>query len=452
MAAEKLLADLKKGVIAPCYLLYGDEEYLINETLQQILDLIIPLTDRDFGLFYLDGENTDVDSLIEYILTPSLLGGRKVVVVRNTTIFQSSENLADLVQKIRNNIDDNPSKAAKYFLTFLKLAGFSLEDLKDSGWRRISDVQWSKIIAGDAGEDREKWLPRILEICSNLGLAEISGMDKIERLEKIFQNGLPSGNCLIFTTETVDKRRKIYKMIAEQGIVLNFSIAKGEAAQKEVLQKQIQKLLERYKKKLSPAAWISLGKKTGFELRRSIMEMEKLIFFVGDRPLIEEVDVEEVVGKTKEDSIFDLTTALSEKNQLAALHALKALLDQGLHHLMILTMIVREIRFLLHAKILVNSGKLPKFSSSMEYGWFSKNIHPALSELAATKELPKDFLTGKHPFVIFNALRNCGRFSYPVLIGYLDDLLEIDRGFKSSARDPQLLLENFLIKACTKAS
>ncbi|MGV8058318.1 MAG: DNA polymerase III subunit delta [Smithellaceae bacterium] len=450
MASEKLLADLKKGVISPCYLLYGEEEYLINNTLQQILDLIIPQADRDFGLFYLDGENTDIDSLIADILAPSLLGGRKVIVVRNTTIFHSSENLADLTQKIRDNIDDNPSKAAKYFLTFLNLAGLSLEDLRQSGWRRITDGQWSKIVVGDLSEDREKWLPRILEICSNLGLTELSGTDKIERLEKIFQNGLPSGNCLIFTAETVDKRRKIYKIVARQGIVLNFSTAKGEVAQKEVFQKEIQKLLDRYKKKLSPAAWVSLGKKTGFELRSSIMEMEKLIFFVGSRPVIEERDIAEIVGKTKEDSIFDLTAALSEKNQLAALHALKALLDQGLHHLMILTMIVREIRFLLQAKILANSGELPKFNSNMEYGWFQKNIHPALRELAATKDLPNDFLTSKHPFVIFNALRNCGRFSYPVLVGYLDDLLEIDRGFKTSARDPQLLLENFLIKSCSE--
>jgi DNA polymerase-3 subunit delta len=371
-------------------------------------------------------------------------------VVRNTTIFHSNENLSDLIAKIRNNIDENPLKAAGYFLTFLRLAGFSLEDLKENGWRRIADKQWSKIVAGDAGEDREKWLPRVLEICSNKNFDDVSGADKEEQLEKILQNGLAPGNCLIFTAETVDKRRKIYKMVAERGVVLNFSPAKGEAAQKEVLQKEIQKLLDRYKKKLSPAAWLNLGAKTGFELRRSLTEIEKLIFFVGDRPVIEEGDVAEVVGKTKEDSIFDLTAAISEKNQQAALLALKALLDQGLHHLMILTMIIREIRFLLHAKILVNTGKLPKFSSNMEYNWFQKNINPALNELAGTQDWPKDFLAGKHPFVIFNALRNCGRFSYPVLISYLDDLLEIDRGFKSSARNPQLLLENFLIKACAK--
>jgi len=119
-------------------------------------------------------------------------------------------------------------------------------------------------------------------------------------------------------------------------------------------------------------------KKTGFELRRSLTELEKLIFFVGERGTIEEKDIEEVVGKTREDSIFDLTTALSEKNQLAALAALRALLDQGTHHLVILSMIVREIRFLLQARILVDSGKLPQLKNNMEYGWFQKVIYPCL--------------------------------------------------------------------------
>ncbi|OPY84654.1 MAG: DNA polymerase III subunit delta [Smithella sp. PtaU1.Bin162] len=450
MTPEKILADLKKGIVAPCYLLYGEEEYLINDTLQQILDLIIPQADRDFGLFRLDGESADVDNLIECVLTPSLLGSRKVVVLRNATIFHSRENLSELISKIKKYIDDNPSKAARYFLTFLKLAGFSLEDLQGNGWQRISDGQWSKMIPGDSGDDREKWLPRILDICSNSGFTELSGADKIEQLEKIFQNGLPPENCLICTAETVDKRKKIYKIIAEQGIVLQFNAARGEVAQKESLQKEVQKLLDHYGKKLSPTAWVNLGKKTGFELRRSIMEVEKLIFFVGERQVIEDVDIAQVVGKTKEDSIFDLTGALGEKNQLAALQALKALFDQGLHHLMILTMLVREIRFLLQARILVNSGKLPKFNSSMEYGWYQKNIYPLINDLAENFTKREGILTGQHPFVVYNALRNASRFSYQSLLGYLDELLKLDREFKSSAKDPQLLLEHFLIKACAK--
>jgi len=450
MTLEKVFADLNKGVLAPCYLLYGEEEYLITEALQKILDLILPQADRDFGLFFLDGENADIDNLNDLILSPSLLGGRKVVVVRNTTIFHSRENLADLISKIRENIDEQPAKAAKYFLTFLKIAGFTLEDLQGAGWKKITDEQWRKVVEGDTGDDRGKWLPRIIDLCVSLGHSAGSGADKADKLAELFTKGLPAGNCIILTADTVDKRKKIFKIFSDAGVVLYFGQTKGETAQKDLLQRQAQKLLERYGKKLTPAAWIALGKKTGFELRRSLAELEKLVFFVGDRGSVEEKDVEEVVGKTREDSIFDLTTALSEKNQLAALAALRALLDQGLHHLMILSMIVREIRLLLQARILVNSAKLPKINNNMEYGWFSKNIHPALIELAGQMDLPKDFLINKHPFVIFNALRNCGRFSYPVLVGYLDCLLDIDRAMKSSATAPQLLLENFLITACTK--
>jgi len=440
---EKIFANLKKGVIAPCYLLYGEEEYLIHEALNKILDILVPESDRDFSLFYLDGENTDMDNLIEHILTPSLLGSRKVIVVKNTTIFHSRENLAKLIPKIRENLDENPAKAAKYFLTFLKIAGFALEDLQDAGWRKITDDDWSKIVKGDAGEEREKWLPRILEIYSSLGITGTSGADRTDRLGEIFKNGLPGGNCLIFTAEAVDKRGKIYKIISELGVVLYFGTVRGEAAQKESLKKEAQKLLDGYGKKLSPTAWIALGKKTGFELRRSLTELEKLIFFVGDRGTVEEKDVEEVVGKTREDSIFDL-------NQLAALTALRALLDQGTHHLIILSMIVREIRLLLQARILVDSGKLPKFNNNMEYGSFQKNLLPVLSGFADTMSMPKDFLTSKHPFVVFNALRSCGRFTYPRLINFLDELLELDRSFKSSASSPQLLLEMFLIRACEK--
>ena len=61
-----------------------------------------------------------------------------------------------------------------------------------------------------------------------------------------------------------------------------------------------------------------------------MMELEKLVFFVGESPLIEENDVEEVVGRTKEDSIFALTSALSEKNQLAALKRSQSSLGSGL--------------------------------------------------------------------------------------------------------------------------
>ena len=155
------------------------------------------------------------------------------------------------------------------------------------------------------------------------------------------------------------------------------------------------------------------------------------------------------LDRTKEDDIFALTNALSEKSQLAALNALKNLLDQGIHHLMILTMISREIRLLLQARILVDSGKLPKFNHSMEYGWFQNVLYPAFDELNSSAVKGEGLIFSQHPFSIYNAFRNCVRFTNASLIALLEELLNLERSFKSSGTsNPQLLLENFLIKSC----
>jgi len=447
---EKIYNNLKKGVVATCYLLYGEEEYLVNEALNKVLDIIVPEGDRDFSLFYLEGENTDMDILIDNVLTPSLLGDRKVTVVKNTTLFTSREDMARLIDKIRTGIDENPAKAAKYFLTFLKIAGFTLEDLQGSGWQKITDDDWSAIVKGDSGEDRQKWLPRILEICQASGLTDASVLDKTEKLEEILREGLPAGNCLIFTAESVDKRKKLYKIIAELGVVHDFVKVKKEGARKEILQKEAQKLLDDCGKKMSPAAWVALGRKTGFDFRRSMSELEKLISFVGDRTLIDKDDVEEAVGRTKEDDIFALTNSLSEKNQLAALEALKNLLDQGDHYLAILTMISREIRLLLQARVLVDSGKLPKFSHSMEYGWFQNVLYPAFNELNTSAVKREGLIFSQHPYSVYNAMRNCVRFTTDRLITLLEELLNLERSLKTSGTsNPRLILENFLIKSCS---
>lgn len=447
---EKILTSLKKGVAAPCYLLYGEEEYLINEALNKMLDIMMPAADRDFGLFYVDGENMDIGSLIDDLLTPSLFGDKKIIVVRNATLFASKDDLGKLIGKIRSAMDENPPRAAKYFLAFLNIAGLALEDLQGAGWQKITDEQWNSIVKGEAGDDRSKWLPRMLDICQASGLTDAAISDKTDKLEDIIRNGLPAGNCLIFTAESVDRRKKLYKVIDEAGIVLHFAEVKKETARKEILQQEARKLLESCGKKMSPAAWIALGKKTGFDFRRSLSELEKLIAFVGDRVGIEKEDVEEAVGRTKEDDIFALTNALSEKNQLAVLDALKHLLDQNMHHLMILTMMSREIRFLLQARVLVDSGKLPKFSHSMEYGWFQKVLYPAFSELNASGVKREGLIFGQHPFTVYNALRNCVRFTTARLIALQEDLLAMERALKTSgASSPRLLLENFLLKACS---
>jgi len=133
---------------------------------------------------------------------------------------------------------------------------------------------------------------------------------------------------------------------------------KKEGARKEILQKEAQKLLDDCGKKMFSCglgcSWA--GKRDSISVARC-RNSKSSFSFVGDRTLIDKDDVEETVGRNKGRRHLRLTNSLSEKNQLAALEALKNLLDQGDHYLAILTMISREIRLLLQARVLVDSGK-----------------------------------------------------------------------------------------------
>jgi DNA polymerase-3 subunit delta len=167
--------------------------------------------------------------------------------------------------------------------------------------------------------------------------------------------------------------------------------------------------------------------------------------------LIEDSDVEEIVGKTKEDTVFDLTKALVDKNLNMALLNLKDLFDQGVNHLLILSMIAREIRFLLHAKTFIRSGKLSSFHSNMDYDLFQKSAYPVIQELIgdAGKKGSRGDLGSQHTYVVYNALKNSYRFSYEHLVKYFEDLVDMDIAFKTTTKDPRFLMERFIINVCS---
>lgn len=450
---ESVLAEIRRGKAAVCYLLYGDEEFRLRDGVEKIVAALIPAPeDRDLNLFLVDGEHEEVDGLCESLSTPPLLPGRKIVVVRNTRLFQSKSVLAPLIARIRERLERDPARAAADFLQFLTLTGLALDDLRDNGWRKLDDETWRRIVPDDGGEGRETWLPKAVELCVSRGAVPARETPaETDRLERTLTGGMPAGNHLILTAETVDRRKRLFKTVAATGRVLAFTKLKGESRQQQALQEMAGEVLARAGKRLSAAAWAALGRKTGFELRESLGAIERLITYAGERAQIEAADVEALIGRTREETIFELTGSLGERRLLPALRSLKALLDQGNAPLMVLAMIVREVRFLFQAKLLLASGRLGGFAPAMDYGRFQKSVHPLLKELAADggEGIP---LAGQHPFVAYQALKNAGRFTQPELVAGLSLLVATDLALKTTGQDPRLLLERLLIRLCEKTS
>jgi DNA polymerase-3 subunit delta len=446
---KEVLAELGKGKPVPsCFLLYGEEEFQIQDALSRIVDVLVPdAGGRDFNLFITDGDHEDVGYLCDSLATPPLLPGRKVLIVKNTRLFDSKNNLPLLISRIRERIDSDPARAAADFMQFLALAGLQLDDLRDGGWRKINEEGWQKVAPDDNWSEREAWLPKIVEIAVSRKTAPVvKKPDETERLERILSGGMPTDNHLILTAAVADRRKKLFKTISSVGRILVFEKIKKEVKQQQAVMELASAVLAKSGKRLSAGAWETLGQKTGFSLRDSLGAIEKLIAYSGENSVIEAADVEAVVGRSKEDAVFALTGALSARNLTAALASLRELLDQGEAPLMIFSMMVREIRLLLQARLLIDSGRLKSFNANMaEYFRYQKFIQPLLKQPGQEDQLD---IVSQHPFVAYQALKNAGRFKRQELVAFLGLLARTDLELKSTNLPPALLLERLLVTVC----
>jgi DNA polymerase III delta subunit len=86
----------------------------------------------------------------------------------------------------------------------------------------------------------------------------------------------------------------------------------------------------------------------------------------------------------------------------------------------------------------------------MEYPWFQKVLYPALGGLNNPAVKGEGLIFSQHPYSIYNAMRNCTRFTSARLIALMEDLLHLERSLKTSGTsNARLVIENFLLKSCS---
>ncbi|MCX5850587.1 MAG: DNA polymerase III subunit delta [Deltaproteobacteria bacterium] len=452
ISLKTILAGIRDGKIAPCYLLYGDEDYLISDGLNQIISSLLPEGHNDLNLMRIDGDSEDIGMTVETILTPSLLGGRKVVVVHDTHLFHSKKTGAQLVQSVRDNLEYEPRRAVQAFMSFLDAAGWTLSDLRDGGWKKIPASAWQTFLDGESPREMEEWLPRVIALCDEMSLSDRKLSRDTERLEEAVAGKLPAGNCLVLTARTVDRRKKLFKIIADMEGALACEKSKKEGEQKAAFIGTMQNITAKAGKKMSREALEVLGGKTGYDLTASASEIEKLIAWTGKRTAIEKGDVEEVVTKSKEETVFTLVSALINKDVNLTLNMLRYLQDQGVHALQILSMIARELRLLLQAKMLIESKAVTSFTAETGFPKFQSSIYPQVKEQALFPGKKGSTLSGLHPYVAYNIFRNAARFSFDDLFGYFHRLAAFDVAVKTTGIDPERALQRIVIDMCSSTS
>ncbi|MEH7437491.1 DNA polymerase III subunit delta [Neobacillus drentensis] len=120
---------INKKEIAPIYLLYGTEAYLINETKQLLLNHILDEEEKDFNFSAYDLEETPIDVALEDAETFPFLGEKKVVFLHNP-VFLTAEKTKEKVEHDLTKLEAYLKEPAPYTVMVISAPYEKLDERK----------------------------------------------------------------------------------------------------------------------------------------------------------------------------------------------------------------------------------------------------------------------------------------------------------------------------------
>lgn len=337
-----ILSEIKTKNIKPVYLIYGEETYLSRQIEEALIAAILTPEEREMNLAVFN-QDPSPQELVGLIETIPFIGGKNVIVIRDTSLFKARKGI--------NGDEDNQS-----------------------------------------------------------------GNDDI--LINVFSN-MPEYSLVVFTTtEKVDKRRKLFKVIESYGRAVEMLPLKTNDVRPWLNSK-----LASLNKKMAPDAVEHILGAVALMPQISLgflnNEIEKLALYSG-RQVITLADAEAVLATIPEVSVFVMIEALSRKQITKALELLNEQLRAGEHPLRLMALIVRQVRMLWQAKELILQGI------------DGRRLAPSL---------------GVPPFIGEKIARQSRNFSVSALKKALLELAAADYNLKVGKADGSVL-ERIMIEMC----
>jgi DNA polymerase-3 subunit delta len=254
---------------------------------------------------------------------------------------------------------------------------------------------------------------------------------------------------LVVSAGKADKRRTLYKTFEKIGSIESFTALSADdkdwanRAESEAI-----RLLKEFGKEISDDALAELVTRVGPNLRSLASEIDKLSLFAGERPSITLEDVRTITSRQKLAQAFALGEALGERD----LGKLMRVLDQELWEIRtgadkkkseigLLYGLISKVRSLLMLKEFRQRGWL---KAARDYNAFKSQL-----ERIPLTDLPPDRrfnpLSG-HPFVLYQAFRQCENYELDELIRAMSILLDANISLVSRGLDEAMVLQQSLVE------
>lgn len=438
---ETLPELLTRAATAPSqvYLLCG-ERYLCRNAAEQLEQTLLKTGGTAHAI---DGDREDMNATLAKLRGFSLLPGRQVYRVTDTRLFHSKQVAKNIWERtVKAQAAGKPELATRNLRAFLESGGLrppfaegELVAMADAEWQHSfgfakpgGDLGWTRtLLASDAGSS-----------------SATSNTDPAEMLAAVLKSGLPAANILILLAEEVDKRKKLFKLLKDEQTILDLSVESGSSSkaqkeQKAVLQDLVKQTLAEQGKSLAPGLAERLFDRVGFHPVAVVMELRKLMAYVGERRQITSEDLDLLVGRTRQEALFELTGAIAEGNLQQALVIGQRLQENGIHPLAVVATLRNFVRNLLLFRALLEQTEIG-FQASMSAAAFQNTCLPRLKE----RQQWKKELSG-HPFALYMQFKSATTFPLSRLSGWLQLLLQSEMRLKGSPLAAETVLQHLLL-------
>ncbi len=227
----------------------------------------------------------------------------------------------------------------------------ALSRLKDRVAAGASDVNVMQFSAESDSPEH------VLQSASTLPLIGANNLVIVRRFDKVktadqhvyaeySANPSPTTH-LVLMAEKATKTSVIYKAIEKVGTVHEF-----KHLNESELFSWIRRRFEQSGKQVGLNAIKLLVEQTGPDLRSLEAEINKVSLYAGSKKIIEESDMNEVMTRNPQNTVFELVDALGAKNREKSLYILNRLFGMGEPPLKVLAMIIRQFRLILKTKCL----------------------------------------------------------------------------------------------------
>ena len=229
-------------------------------------------------------------------------------------------------------------------------------------------------------------------------------------LEKYIENYNPN-TILIFTvfSDTVDSRRKLYKLIKEKGKIEEFNKITN-------INSYVRKLFNGYN--ISYNTINLFIKRVGNDLNSLSNEAEKIKIYKINDNIITDNDIINCTHEKIDINIFKFIDNIINKNKKESITTYKEMLKVGEEPIKIIVMLANQFRLMYQAKILTSKGYTEE----------------DIANLLHSKKYP-----------VHLAIQKGYRYTSDVLLNHLEELADLDIKIKSGEIDKNLALELFLL-------